>query len=145
MSAASNYTERNVLNALLRGVTFPLPARTYVSLHTASPAEVGASEVIAAQWPAYTRRDAEVGGAIGSGWSAPAPDAMDDSYYTMNAKQVTFPGFDGSAQITLTHWGVYDAATNGNLLLAAPLQTPRTMQVGDIFVFDANTLTVKQL
>ncbi len=34
MSAASNYTEANVINALLRGVTFPVPSATYVSLHT---------------------------------------------------------------------------------------------------------------
>ena len=37
MSAASNYTENNVLNALLRGIPFPLPVNTYVGLHTDDP------------------------------------------------------------------------------------------------------------
>ena len=44
MSAASNYTEQNVLHAMLRGVSFPVPA--------------------------YVRREAEAGGVIGTGWGA---------------------------------------------------------------------------
>lgn len=36
MSAASNYTENNVISAMLRGVSFPIPAGTYVALHTSA-------------------------------------------------------------------------------------------------------------
>lgn len=144
MSAASNYTEKNILNALLRGVAFPLPARTYISLHTGDPSETGSVEVTAAQWPAYARRDAEQGGAIGTGWADPQP-AADGSHYTGNAKQITFPGYDADAQLTVTHWGVYDAPVGGNYLVGAELFTPRTIKKGDVFVFDIGALTVKQL
>lgn len=136
MSAASNYTENNVINALLRGVTFPLPPKTYVSLHTANPGEAGGSEVTTGAFPAYVRREAEQGGAIGSGWSAPS-DGL-----SRNAKQLTYPGFDGASPVTVTHWAVYDAATGGNMLFYAPLQTSRQLQTGDVFVFDVNALTV---
>lgn len=136
MSAASNYTEDNVINALLRGVAFPLPAKTYVSLHTANPGDTGASEVSTAAFPAYVRREAEQGGAIGSGWSA-SSDGV-----SRNAKQLTYPGFDGAAPVTVTHWAVFDALSGGNLLFYAPLQTSRQLQTGDVFVFDVNALTV---
>lgn len=136
MSAASNYTEENVINALLRGVTFPLPSKTYVSLHTANPGETGGSEVTTVAFPAYVRREAEQGGLIGSGWSAPADGV------SQNAKQLTYPGFDGASPVTVSHWAVYDAATGGNLLFYAPLQTARMLQSGDVFVFDINALTV---
>ena len=136
MSAASNYTENNVINALLRGVTFPLPAKTYVGLHTANPGESGGNEVDTGDFPAYVRREAEVGGYIGSGWSEPTDGE------TKNAKQLTYPGFDGEAPVTVTHWAVYDAASGGNMLFYAPLQTSRQLQTGDVFVFDINALTV---
>lgn len=136
MSAASNYTEANVINAVLRGVTFPIPPGVYVSLHTADPGEAGGNEVSTGNWPAYVRKDAAVGGAIASGWDAPTDGV------TQNAKQITYPGMNGAANVTVTHWAIYDAATGGNMLAHAALQTSRTLQPGDVFVFDIGSLTV---
>lgn len=139
MSAASNYTETNVINALLRGVPFPVPTNTYLSLHTANPGENGANEVTLAAWPSYVRRDAEVGGSIGTGWSAPT-DGI-----TSNENQILYPSHNGASAITITHWAIYDAQTGGNMLAYAALNTARTLQVGDVFVFDIGGLTVQQL
>lgn len=136
MSAASNYTEQNIINAMLRGTAFPLPTKTYVSLHTANPGETGGNEVTTAAWPQYARVEAEQGTAIGTGWIAPTDGV------TKNAKQLTYPSMNGGADVTVTHWAIYDAATGGNMLAYAPLQTSRTLKTGDIFVFDAQSLTV---
>lgn len=136
MSAASNYTEENVINALLRGVTFPLPSTVYVSLHTANPGETGGNEVSTSNWPAYVRKDAAVGGDIDSGWTAPTDGV------TTNAKQIVYPGMNGASNLTVSHWALYDAATGGNLLCYGALQTARTLQPGDVFVFDTGALTV---
>lgn len=138
MSAASNYTENNVINAMLRGVAFPLPTGTFVALHTADPGDTGANEVTTTAFPAYVRRKAEGVGAIGTGWSAPSNGV------SSNTNQLTYPGYNGSGTITITHFSVWDALTAGNPLCAAPLQTPRTLQIGDVFVFDAGALTVTQ-
>jgi hypothetical protein len=62
MSAASNYTENNVLNALLRGIPFPLPVNTYVGLHTDDPGEAGGNEVTTTDYPAYVRRTGQRNG-----------------------------------------------------------------------------------
>lgn len=140
MSAASNYTETNVINAMLRGVAFPLPAKTYVSLHTGDPTDAAtpATEVQLANFPAYVRREAEQGGAIGSGWTDFG------NGIAKNAKQLTYPSHDGIPDIGITHWAVWDAAAGGNMLTFAPFQTPRTLKTGDIFVVDVNALTVQQ-
>ncbi|HTN66412.1 MAG TPA: hypothetical protein VL051_09550 [Burkholderiaceae bacterium] len=138
MSAASNYTETNVINALLRGVPFPLATAIYIGLHTADPTDAGGGEVDLADWPGYVRKDAAVGGAIASGWSDPV-DGL-----TRNAKQIIYPSNNGADNVTITHWAAYDAATGGNMLTHAALDTPRTLEPGDVFVFDVNTLTVSQ-
>lgn len=138
MSAASNYTEQNVINALLRGVAFPLPTKTYIALHTADPGEDGASEVTTGAWPAYIRKPAEGAGSIGSGWSEPVNGV------SKNAKQIVYPGFDSESPATVTHWSVWDAESGGNMLMYAALQTSRTMNEGDVFVFDINSLTASQ-
>ncbi|WRQ05516.1 putative lipoprotein [Ralstonia phage AhaGv] len=138
MAAASTYTENNIINALLRGVAFPLPAKTYVSLHTGDPGVgAGANEVSLSNWPAYVRREAEQGGAIGSGWTPAA------SGQTSNVNQLTYPANNGVAAVTVTHYAVFDAPTGGNLLFKAPLTVARTLQVGDVFVFDVGSLTAQ--
>lgn len=136
MSGASDYTKANIIQALLRGVTMPIPAGTYVSLHTADPGGTGASEVDTANWPAYVRRHAEAGGAINTGWTAPSGGV------STNQKQLTFPSHDGVPAVTVTHFAIWDAAAAGNCLDSAPLTTSRTLNTGDILVFDIGSLSV---
>lgn len=135
MAAASNYTIANVLNAILRGTVMPLPAGTYISLHTANPGATGANEATLVAWPNYVRRNAEAGGAIGSGWSAASGGQ------SQNSNQMTWPNNNGAAPITITHFGIWDAANAGNLLAFGALTASRTLAVGDILVFDVHSLT----
>ena len=136
MAGASDYTKANVLSALLRGVALPLPAGTYVSLHTADPAGTGANEVTLGNWPGYLRRKAEGVGAIGSGWGAPSAGV------SSNSNQLTYPNNNGASSVTVTHFAVWDAITTGNVINSAALTTARTLLVGDILVFDIASLTV---
>ena len=139
MSAASNFLENAIIEATLRGAAFPVIAKTYISLHTNDPTDSGGSEVTTALWPGYARQDAAKGGAIADGWTA-AVDGV-----SKNALQLIFPVFDGSADLTVTHFSLYDAATGGNMLVHAPLQAQRTVQNGDVFVVDTQKLTVQCL
>lgn len=135
MSGASNYTEANILNSLLRGVAFPVPSGTFVSLHTADPGDTGANEVSTGSWPAYVRRKAEVEGPIGTGWSSPSGGV------STNLKQLAFPAQNGAGSVTVSHFAVWDALSGGNVLTSAPLTTARLLNVGDIIVFDVGSLT----
>lgn len=139
MNDASNYTENNVINAALRGVAYPLPTATYVSLHTGDPGETGtANEVTVGAWPSYVRRHAEQGGAIGTGWIAPTDGV------TSNAKQLTYPNNNGAAPVVVTHIAVWDALSGGNAITKAALTTPRTIDLGEVLVFDIGALVVAQ-
>lgn len=137
MSAASNYTEDNIINALLRGVAFAQASTIYVGLHTSDPTDAGGNEVTLAAFPAYERLDAAKGGAISSGWTASSNGV------SKNANQLIYPVHDGGGDITVTHFALYDAATGGNMLVHAPLNTARTLSPGDVYVIDPQQLTVQ--
>lgn len=138
MSKFSNYTETNIVQTTLRGEPFPAPTSVYIALFTADPtdANVTANEVQVAAWPAYVRRDAADGAAIATGWTAPADGV------SSNAKAVTFPANNGAGSVTVTHVGLYDAATGGNLLYHAALTSSKTLLVGDVLSFGIGSITV---
>jgi hypothetical protein len=138
MSKFSNYSEANIIETTLRGAAFPVPAGIYLALATAdiTDANITANEVQAAAWPAYARQDAAAGAGISTGWSAPADGV------STNAKVLTYAANNGAASVTVTHIGIYDAATGGNLLYHAPLVSPKTLLVGDVLSFGISALTV---
>lgn len=137
MSSGTNYIESAILNCLLRGEPMPTYPKTYVALFTANPGEAGAqaNEISTAAFPAYVRREAEQGGAIGSGWSQSANGSP-----SSNLQQIAFPSHNGVSAITVTHYAIMDAATDGNMLAYAPLTTERTILPGDLVVFDVGTI-----
>lgn len=138
MSRFSNYTENNIIETTLRGAPFPVPAGVYVALFTADPTDsnVTANEVQTSAWPDYVRRDAAGGAAISTGWTASADGV------SSNAKVITFPANNGAGPVTVTHIGLYDAATGGNLLYHAPLVSSKTLMVGDVLSFGIGSITV---
>lgn len=139
MSAASNYLENKLIDHIYRGIAYTAPTKTFIALHTANPGETGVSEVTTAAYPAYARQDAAKGGAQSSAWTAPSDGV------SRNALQLIYPMYDGSGPMTVTHFSIWDAQTGGNMLSYAPLSTARTINNGDVFVVDAQKLTVQVL
>lgn len=138
MSKFSNYSEANIIETTLRGAAFPVPAGTFLALFTADPtdANITANEVGIAALPAYVRQDCAAGGLIATGWTAPSDGV------SSNAKALTFPANNGAGAVTVTHIGLYDAASGGNLLYHAPLTASKTLQVGDVISFAIGSITV---
>lgn len=139
MSAASDYLENALYNNILRGTNWAPPTTIYVALHTSSPGDTGANEVTLAAFPAYLRQDAAKGGAVSAGWTAPTDGSG------KNALQLIYPVYNGAAPLTVTHYSLWDAPTNGNCLVIGALASSRTLNVGDIFVIDVQKLTVSVL
>ena len=138
MSQFSNYTEEKIIETTLRGAAFPVPSGTFLALFTADPtdANVTANEVQLAAWGAYARQNAAGGGAISTGWATPANGV------TTNANVLTFAANNGAGSVTVTHMGIYDALTGGNLLYHAQLVSPKTLLVGDVLSFGVAAITV---
>lgn len=92
----------------------------YVSLHTGSPgSDTVGTEVTTGAYPGYARasvrREQSFASPGASSW-------VNTGNSFANRSAINFPivGSGGTGG-TLTHWGIYDAATGGNLLFHGPM------------------------
>jgi hypothetical protein len=125
MSEISNYLENALINGTLRATTFTAPAAVYVSLHTADPTDAGSGTEVSGG--SYARQAATFG--------APSNGA------STTIADITYPQATASYG-TVTHIGIFDALTTGNLLYHSPLNTSKTIDTGDIFKITSGSLTV---
>ena len=125
MAEISNYLENALINGTLRATTFTAPAAVYVSLHTADPTDAGTGAEVSGG--SYVRQAATFG--------APSNGA------STTTADITYPQATASYG-TVTHIGIFDASTSGNLLYHTPLNTSKTIDTGDIFKITSGSLTV---
>jgi len=125
MAEISNYLENALINGTLRATTFTAPAAVYVSLHTADPTDAGTGAEVSGG--SYVRQAATFG--------APSNGA------STTTADITYPQATASYG-TVTHIGIFDASTSGNLLYHSPLNTSKTIDTGDIFKITSGSLTV---
>lgn len=121
----SNYLENALINATLRNTSYTSVATIYVSLHTADPTDAATGAEVSGG--SYARKSATFA-APSNGVSATSADVTFD--------QCT------SAWGTITHIGIWDALTTGNMLYHTPLTTSKTIDSGDIFKIASGSLTV---
>lgn len=136
--SASRHTVENIINALIRGQAFIAPSELYISLHTADPGATGSNEIDLTSWPSYARQDSLQGDTLGNAWKA-----ADGEGISWNQKQMIFPVFDGPTGVVVTHFGIWNAASNGIFLASGQLTTPREVGPSQVFVADTDKLGVK--
>lgn len=126
MSAASDYLELKLLDHSLATTAFTAPSDVYVGLHTASPNDdaSGTGEI---SGNSYARQTASFA-------AASAGSASTDA-------TITFPAATGTWG-TITHIGIYDAASAGNLLYHGAVTTSKTIESGDTFQISSGNLTI---
>ena len=125
MAEFSNYLENALINAVLRNTTYTSPATVYVSLYTTDPTDADTGTEVSGG--SYARTAVTMG-------------APSDGVST-NSADVTFPTATASWG-TVTHIGIHDALTSGNLLFHTPLDTSKTIDSGDIFKITTGNLSV---
>jgi hypothetical protein len=123
--AISDYLENKLIDGTLRGTTYTAPATVYVALYKSDPTDADAGSEVAGG--SYVRKAAT--------FSAPSNGS------TSNTADILF------TQATadwgeITHVGVRDAATTGNLLYHGPLDQAKTIYSGDQFKIPAGQLKV---
>jgi len=125
MSELSNYLENALINATLRATTYTSPATVYVALFTTDPTDANSGT--------------EVSG--GSYARTAVTFAAPSNGVTTNSADVTFPTCT-LAWGVVSHIGIYDASTSGNLLYHTPLDASKTVDAADIFKISSGSLSV---
>lgn len=125
MSAMSDYLENALINATLRNTAYSSAATVYVGLFTTDPTDDGSGTEVSGG--SYARKAATFG--------APSNGASSTS------ADVTFDQATGNWG-TVTHFGIFDAATSGNLLYHGALTSSKTIETGDVFKIASGNLTV---
>ena len=125
MAAMSNYLEDALINATLRNTTYTSPATVYVGLFTSDPTDAGTgTECTGAS---YARKSMAFG--------APSNGA------STNSSDVEFDQATDSWG-TITHFGILDAITGGNLLYHGALTSSKVIEDGDVFKFASAAVSV---
>lgn len=121
----SNHLENALINATLRNISYTSPATVYVGLHTADPTDAGTGTEVSGG--SYART-AVTFGAPSNGTST-------------NSAAVEFPQATANWG-TVSHIGIWDASSSGNLLYHTALDTSKTIETGDIFKIASGSLSV---
>jgi len=125
MAEMSNYLENALINVTLRATSYTAPTTVYVALYTTAPTDADTGTEVTGG--AYARTSVTFG--------APSNGV------STNSADVTFPTCTAGWG-TVTHIGIRDASTAGNLLYHTPLDTSKTIDSGDIFKISSTNLSV---
>ena len=146
MSSFSDTLEVAVLNSTLRGVDFSKSAAVYVALFTADPTDANITSnecsTTAPGWTNYARKNSVLASeGLAGAWTAPA-DGAEGAKVSSNVNTLTFSANNGVADVVLTHMGLYDAASGGNLLYHNVLVAPKTLLTNDELAFGTGSISV---
>jgi hypothetical protein len=125
MAEMSNYLENALVNATLRNTAYTSPSTVYLALYTSDPTDADTGTEVSGT--SYARQSITFG--------APSNGA------STNSAAIEFPQAGGSWG-TVTHIGIRDASTAGNLLYHTPLDASKTIATGDVFRIAVGSLSV---
>jgi len=126
MAGLTRTLEQALLNHAFRNVTYTPPTTVYVGLFTATPTDTTAGTEVSGN--GYARQACTFSAA-----TATSPSTI------TNSSAIEFPTATGSWG-TVTHFGIFDAATNGTLMTYAAVTTSKAYTTDDIARFPAGSL-----
>jgi hypothetical protein len=135
-TAMSNKLEEDVLNRWLKNTTTILgaaPATVYVAIGTAGD-DTGVTEPSTTR--GYTRTSISFG-ATAAGTNPTTAMQVTGPTAAINVGPNTVSDWG-----TITHFGIYDAASSGNLLFWGALSSSVAIAVNDTFQFAAGAITI---
>lgn len=124
MAELSNYLENKLLDHVLRNTTYNSPTTVYMGLYTSDPADDNSGTEVSGG--SYARQIVSVTTATAG--------------IVTSSADVTFPQATASWGV-ISHIGLLDALSGGNLLMHTELTTSKTIDEGDIFKVPLGSLT----
>jgi hypothetical protein len=125
MSAMSDYLELEILDHILGTGAYTMPSAVYVGLANASFNDDASGSELSGN--GYTRKVATFSAASGG--------------TTSNSSAIEFPAATGSWG-SVSHFGIFDASSSGNLLIHGAFSAAKTIATGDILRIAAGDLDV---
>ena len=141
MSAMSDYLENKMVDQLFRGQTAPTTSTLYVALLTAAPSDNGGGTEVSGGAYARVAVTSSLANWAGTQSAGSTTASSGTGGQTSNNIAITFPT-PGATWGTVTHFGIYDAATGGNLLFHGALSIAKTVNESDTVTFPIGTLSV---
>lgn len=142
MAAMSDYLENAIIDHTLRGQTFTPPTTIYVALFTTTPADAGGGVEVSGGSYARVAVAASLAAWAGTQAAGSTTASTGTSGTTSNNAAVIFPTAS-TGWGTVVAFGLFDAASAGNLLYYGALISPRAFNTGDTAVFLAGALTLQ--
>jgi hypothetical protein len=121
----SNYLENEILDHILGTGSYTMPSAVYVGLSTGSFGDDNSGTELSGS--GYAR--------VAATFNAAASGTAD------NASAIQFAAATGSWG-SVSHFGIFDAASSGNLLIHGAFTTAKTIESGDILKIDAGDLDI---
>lgn len=128
MAGLSTYAQQKVLEHAVGKTSWTMPANVWVALYTATPSDAGGGTE--ATGGSYARKQT-----VGSDWGTASGTTIS------NAAAITFVTPTGSWG-TISHFGIFDAVTTGNLIGWAAVTTPQAVGTGNTVSFAIGALTI---
>ena len=125
MSAMSDYLENEILDHILGTGAYTMPSTVYVGLSTGSFNDDNSGTELSGT--GYARQSIA--------FNAASSGTAD------NSGAVDFPAATGSWG-TVSHFGLFDASTSGNLLIHGALTASKTVATGDILRIAAGDMDI---
>lgn len=141
MSAMSDYLENKMVDQLFRGQTAPTTSTLYVALLTAAPSDSGGGTEVSGGAYARVAVTSSLANWSGTQSTGSTTASSGTGGQTSNNIAITFPT-PTATWGTVTHFGIYDASTGGNLLFYGALTISKTINQADTVTFPAASLSV---
>mgnify|MGYP003683346733 FL=1 len=121
----SNFLETEILDHVFAGAAYTAPTTKYLALFTAlADGEAGSVTEVS-----------------GGGYARQSVAFTTSGNTTSNNAAVEYPTATANYG-TVTHVGVYDASTSGNLMAYAALSSNKTIETGDVFRVPSGDLDI---
>jgi len=131
MASISNYLETALLDHSLGTSAYTAPTNVYVALFTTDPTDADTGTEVSTSGTNYDRKIVTFAAASTTGGDSTADSAGDVEFDEATASWGT-----------ITHIGLYDASTSGNLLWHNAVTTSKTVGTGDTVIVRAADMVV---
>lgn len=122
----SNYLESKILRHVLNVAAYTAPSTLYLALYTSDPTDADTGTEISGGSPAYARK--------------PITFGTEANGTVANSGSVSID----PPTATITHWGIRDAVSGGNLMYHGAFETPLNGASGTPIVFAVGDITITE-